>query len=106
MNLSLADVGLAGLLVLALLWWWRGQAVRERALAATRRYCQDTGVQLLDETVVLTRLWPQRDPDGRLGLRRTYEFEFTATGEDRYPGTAVMLGLRLEHIQLPPHRIH
>lgn len=105
MNLTLADIVLWGLAAAALSWWWRGHAVREAALAASRRYCQQMNVQLLDETVVLKRLWPQRSAHGSLVLRRAYEFEFTATGDDRYPGTAIMLGTRLDSIQLAPHRI-
>lgn len=106
MNLTLGDVAIWGLAALALAWWWRGHAIRERAFAATNRYCQEMGVQLLDETVVLKGLWPHRDSRGSMALRRTYAFEFTATGDDRYAGRAVMLGARMDTIQLAPHRIH
>lgn len=105
MNLTLLDIVLWSLIAIGLLWWWRGHAVREQALRSTRRYCEQMGVQLLDETVVLTHLWPKRDGRGHLALRRVYEFEFTATGTDRFPGSATMLGPRLADIQLAPHRI-
>lgn len=106
MHLTLFDVLLWGGLAVLLLWWWRGHGVRERALTAVRSYCRELDVQLLDETVVLRRVRPRRSPRGGWWLQRVYEFEFTATGEDRYPGMVMMTGMQLEAIQLAPHRIH
>ena len=105
MNLTLTGSVLWGLAAAVLAWWWRRHARRRQALEASRRYCQQMNVQLLDETVVLKRLWPQRSAHGSLILRRAYEFEFTATGDDRYPGMVIMLGIRLDSVQLAPHRI-
>lgn len=85
--------------------WWQGHAVKDLALKATRDYCESMGVQLLDDGLALRRLWVQRNASGTLCLRRTYAFEFTTTGEQRYHGTATMLGRRLDAVQLEPHRI-
>ncbi|HEY7884022.1 MAG TPA: DUF3301 domain-containing protein, partial [Cellvibrionaceae bacterium] len=63
-------------------------------------------VQMLDQSVYLRRLWIKRASDGRLCLWRSFYFEFTATGEDRYQGRVVMLGSRIEAVQLEPHRMH
>ncbi|MBA3981433.1 MAG: DUF3301 domain-containing protein [Alcanivorax sp.] len=83
---------------------WRGQGVRERALLATRLRCQREGVVLLDQTVALRQTRLARDADGRLRMRRVYQFEFTVTGGERYQGETTMLGLSPRHIMLPPHR--
>ncbi|MBZ2188528.1 DUF3301 domain-containing protein [Alcanivorax sp. JB21] len=83
---------------------WRGQGVRERALIATRQRCEREGLVLLDQSVALHRARPARDDNGRLCMRRVYQFEFTVTGGERYRGDTTMLGLRLAKIMLPPHR--
>ncbi|MCH8543785.1 MAG: DUF3301 domain-containing protein [Alcanivorax sp.] len=84
---------------------WRGQGVRERALAATRQRCEREGLVLLDQSVALHRVRPARDENGRLCMRRVYQFEFTVTGGERYRGDTTMLGLRLAKILLPPYRV-
>ena len=83
---------------------WRGQGVRERALALTRQRCEREGLVLLDQSVALHRARPARDENGRVCMRRVYRFEFTVTGGERYRGDTTMLGLRLARIVLPPHR--
>ena len=47
-----------------------------------------------------------RDADGRLRLRRTYAFEFSESGDNRRQGAIVMLGGRLEDLQLEPYRVN
>ena len=42
---------------------------------------------------------------GRLGLRRTYVFEFSDTGNNRRHGAIVMLGCRLQDLQLEPYQL-
>lgn len=101
---ELGDVALWLLLAAIAGFWWRGHAVRELALTATRNHCRRFEVQLLDETVVLRRMRPVRSGSG-LRLRRIFEFEFTSTGDERYRGWTVMLGRRLESIDLQPHRL-
>lgn len=96
---------LLGLAVIAR-YWWLAHAVKELALQATRKHCADLGVQLLDETVVLRGWWLRRDERGRVHGWRSFLFEFTATGDDRYPGSIEMLGKRVIAIQLAPHRLN
>jgi hypothetical protein len=93
-------------LALAGAWLWIDSLrAREHAVAAGRAACARYGVQLLDETVAFARLRLARDGEGRLRLRRTYVFEFSETGDNRRHGAIVMLGARLEHLQLEPYRL-
>jgi len=93
-------------LALAATWLWLDSLrAREHAVAAGRAACARYGVQLLDETVAFARLRLGRDDNGRLRLRRTYIFEFTETGDNRRQGVIVMLGARLEDLQLEPYRL-
>ncbi|MDH4325620.1 MAG: DUF3301 domain-containing protein [Betaproteobacteria bacterium] len=83
--------------------WVDSLRAREHAVAAGRAACVRYGVQLLDETVAFARLRLARDDEGRLRLRRTYTFEFSDTGDNRRHGAIVMLGARLEDLQLEPY---
>lgn len=87
-------------------YWWKAHGMKEMALAATRNYCRKVDVELLDDTVVLRGFWLKRDQSGRLRMWRSYLFEFTTTGEERYSGRIILLGGRVESIQLETHRLH
>lgn len=106
MYIELSDITIVLVLAVGAYWWWRAYAVKEMVLNIVRRHCKEMSVQLLDDSVVLRGLWLKRDAHGALKVRRSYEFEFTSTGDERYHGDAVVLGLRLETIQLEPHRLN
>ena len=53
------------------------------------------GLLLLDDTVAIAGLKPARDEDGRLRLQRTYDFEYSDTGNNRLKGSLVLRGRRL-----------
>ena len=57
-------------------------------------------MQLLDDTVVLERLWLRRDRAGRLKLERLYLFEFTDTGQRRQVGSVLLVGWRVEVVHM------
>ncbi len=79
------------------LWFWRDSlGAQEQARAASTRACQQSGLQLLDDTVALERMWPRRDRDGRLRLERLYLFEFTDTGQNRRIGSVLLIGWHVE----------
>ncbi len=97
----------------ALAWlWWDSMQAREAAVAAARSACDAEGLQFLDDTVGIAALRPARNSDGRLLLQRSYNFEFSDTGDNRMTGSVVMLGRRVLVLNLglrPPAtvtRIH
>jgi hypothetical protein len=100
-----------GLPLLALLawYWFTNLKAREAAVIAARAACESEGLLLLDETVLLGKLRPMRDGEGRMRLRRTYEFEYSDTGDNRRRGSVVLLGGEVEFLNIglrlvPEHR--
>lgn len=85
---------LISLLALAAVFWLWFDSVKARdvAVQAAKAGCSAEGFQLLDETVAIAGLKFARDDDGRLLMRRTYAFEYSDTGDNRRPGSVVMLG--------------
>ncbi|GAA5316459.1 MAG: hypothetical protein AseanaTS_16630 [Candidatus Pelagadaptatus aseana] len=102
--MTLYDLMIAFILVLIGLIIWQNAGFRDRALGLAKQQCEHRDVQLLDDTVSLKTLWFGKDRRGNIGLRRVYEFEFTATGERRYRGEMSLLGTRLESVELEPHQ--
>lgn len=96
MELSILLIFLAGG------WFWLDSLrAREVALDGARRACEAEGVQLLDWTVALKKIRLGRDDDGRRGLQRTYEFEFSDTGNNRIGGSVTVIGRQLLALNLP-----
>ena len=83
-------------------WFWLDSLrARDVALDGARRACEAEGVQLLDWTVALRRIRLGRDEEGRRGFQRTYEFEFSDTGNNRIGGSITVLGRQLLSLNLP-----
>jgi hypothetical protein len=95
------------LAILALAVWYVFDALRAReaAVRAAREACREQGLQLLDDTVQAVRLQLGRDAEGLTRFRRTFAFEFSEDGFARRSGCLVMLGGRIESMQLDPYRI-
>jgi hypothetical protein len=90
-------------LVLFLLggWLWAdSMRAREAALDAGRRACDAEGFQFLDWTVAVVKMRVNRASDGRLRIRRVYEFEFSETGNNRLTGSINLLGTELISLHL------
>jgi len=75
--------------------WYDSLKARDSAIAAARTACTSEGLLLLDDTVAIAGLKPTRDGDGRLGLRRVYDFEYSDTGNNRRNGSIVLQGHRV-----------
>lgn len=106
MFFDLSSVFWLMLIVLVVYYWRRALIAKEYAFAAAQRHCTAMQVQLLDQSVYLRRLWIKRDERGRLSLWRAFYFEFTVIGDDRYFGRVVMLGNRVNEVQLEAHRFN
>lgn len=100
----LDDIFLIILLLVAYLYWSNAQQVKEFALKATRAHCLCMEVQMLDEYVALSGIWLKRDAAGKVHVRRSFLFEFSSTGNERYNGRIVMLGCQVELIHMEPYR--
>ncbi len=86
----------------AIVWLWVDSLrAREHAMVTCRRSCEAHGLQLLDGTVALDGLTLKRCQDGRVRIQRRYRFEFTRDGVVRDTGAIVMLGDRVQSLDLP-----
>jgi hypothetical protein len=91
------------LLAAAVVWFWQDSlAARESANAAAKEACTRLGLQFLDGTVAFARLALVRADGGRLKLRRTYVFDYTATSIDRRQGFVLLIGRRVESVGYAP----
>lgn len=80
---------------LAYAWWNASRAATEHAIEIGREACRAAGVQLLDQTVHAVGLRLRRRQDGRLGLERSFHFEYSDDGVERHRGRMVFHGSRL-----------
>ncbi len=81
------------LILAAATWLWLDSLkAREACIPAARAACEVEGLLFLDETVTIDSLWPTRDDEGQLKLRRVYSFEYSETGNDRERGSVTMIG--------------
>jgi len=89
----------------AFIYWQSAQKVKEIAWSATQRHCHDMGLQMLDGYIAFSSFALKKDNHSQWHIARTYLFEFSSTGAERYNGVISMLGRRVQLIQLDPHRI-
>jgi hypothetical protein len=90
------------LLAAALVWFWQDSlAAREGANAAAKEACERLSLQFLDGTVAFARLAFVR-VGGRLQLRRTYVFDYTATSIERRQGFVLLTGRHVESVGYAP----
>jgi hypothetical protein len=88
--------GISVVLLGALAWlWFDSFKAREAGIHAARAACAGENFQLLDDTVALASLRLARNDQGRIALRRVYDFEFSETGDNRRRGSVVLLGHRV-----------
>lgn len=75
--------------------WSAARAAAERAEVVGRDACRAAGVQWLDQTVHADGLRLRRGENGRLGLERSFRFEYSEDGSDRHVGRLVLRGGQL-----------
>jgi hypothetical protein len=105
MVIDLKDVALFMLLAVLALLRWQSVAVREHALQKVKKHLKALDLQLLDQTVAWQAIRLQRDKQQRLRPMRTFAFEFSSTGAERYNGHVRLLGSQIVDIHLEPYRI-
>lgn len=94
------DILLFALLLAAVWLWWSSAQCRETAATLARRACKQCSVQLLDETVSLSKLRLQRNSKGHISIARSYSFEFSTSGDNRRSGVISLLGHQLTSMHL------
>ena len=77
-------------------WFWLDSLkVRETAVGAARDACESEGLLLLDDTVSIAAIRPARNASGQITFQRTYDFEYSDTGDNRRRGTLMLLGRKV-----------
>jgi hypothetical protein len=99
------DIILIAALLGAIGYWLNAQKVKEIAFNATKDYCLAMEVQWLDAYIALNKLSVTRNRAGKLQLLRTFTFEFSSTGYERYNGEITMLGDEIQAITMEPYRL-
>ena len=101
----LNDIVLIGFICLAYGYWVNAQKAKEIALGTAKDHCLAMEVQMLDGYVALNGIRLKRDKLRKIQIQRSFLFEFSSTGYERYQGTVLMLGRRVESIYMEPYRI-
>jgi hypothetical protein len=92
---------LGGVALLAAYKYWQlAMDAREAANRIAKDACSRAVVQLLDGTVAFAGFRMPKDAHGRRRLQRTYTFDYTNDGIERYQGFIVLAGGRLEAVGL------
>ncbi|MDD2932875.1 MAG: DUF3301 domain-containing protein [Methylotenera sp.] len=90
--------------LIALAWFWLDSLdKRERAILLGTELAARFNLQLLDQTVVCSKLWMGRNRRGHMQLLRTYEFDVSASGDDRLHCHLILLGNQLGSWHIPPY---
>ncbi|MBE9561863.1 MAG: DUF3301 domain-containing protein [Proteobacteria bacterium] len=84
------------------IWFWFDTLkCREATKVVAQRVCKQLQLQLLDDTITIIKLRVKRNKNGRLSWHRTYQFEFSNSGNNRQKGIIIMLGIKLEILEMP-----
>ena len=98
------EVWLPLLCCIAIGWtWFHVLRLRERAVTHARRLCKEHGLQLLDDSVSLHRLYP-RWRRGTLEVLREYRFDTSRGGNDREAASLTLLRGHIVRTSLPPEQ--
>jgi len=102
---SLVNLLLLVLAGLGAFYWWQSGLFKGKARQLATEHCRQLDLQLLDQSMVITGFWPIRTSGGNLAFRRTYQFEFSSTGDRRYHGRLVLEGMTLKSIKLEAYKL-
>ncbi|MEO0437492.1 MAG: DUF3301 domain-containing protein [Pseudomonadota bacterium] len=96
--IELVDIAILGGILTILAYAFTATRVRELAVLAARRSTKTADVQLLDQTVALSRVSMSRDRNGSWRIWRQYRFEYSRDGVTREDGQIIMLGRELQAV--------
>lgn len=97
------ELAFIALLIGIAAFWLDSLSKRERAVDLGRELAQRFNLQLLDETVTVSKLTLGRNNRGQLKFKRTYHFEVSTHGSDRMQCHLTLLGMQLEDWHIPPY---
>lgn len=80
------------ILVLFVIYWWRGRENQTLALQAARRYCEQRNIQLLDDTLFFQSFTFATLSNTKRYFCRKYIFDFCDSGTDRHNGEILLRG--------------
>ncbi len=101
----LLNLLLISLIAFVAIFWWKTLGIKQIAYQVAKRRCDELGVQLLDQSIMLRGIALKRAASGNISILRKFVFEFSSTGEERYRGEIHMLGLGVNKVELDAHRI-
>ncbi|NBS16056.1 MAG: DUF3301 domain-containing protein [Gammaproteobacteria bacterium] len=94
-------------LLMLIAWFWSvSMKSREIGLHLVKKACVDEGVQLLDESIVCTKLSFHRQRTGQWAIQRVYQFDFSEDGLNRRRGAIHLLGSELTFLSLGLRAVH
>jgi hypothetical protein len=93
------------LITVLIAYFWQSGQFKGHARQLVQQHCKTLNLQLLDEGMVIKNIRPIRSPGGSLVLRRSYQFEFSSIGDQRYKGLIVLEGFRLIDISFDAYRV-
>lgn len=102
---SLFELLLFGGVALVVIFWWYTNELKQVAYQIARRRCDESDVQFLDDSVVLSKIRFCRNNEGRMTLLCSFSFEFATLGDVRYRGAMQFLGRRLHSVEMEPHKL-
>jgi len=84
--------------------WYDSLRCREIATGICKQVCAQFRLQLLDDSVSISKIRLKRNQHGQLKIQRAYRFEFydnADSTEKRHQGSLLMRGVALEMLELP-----
>ncbi len=85
--------------------WLDSLKTREIGVSNARSVCAADGLQFLDDSVAIESIWPVRDDEGHLKLRRVYSFEYSDTGNNRCKGSVILIGQQVVTFYVGPRQM-
>ena len=87
------------LLVMLIMLWYEILKTRELVIKRCQHVCEEAELQFLDETVAVISVKFRIGGNNRLELRRTYQFEYSKNGADRFKAYVDLTNNRITSVR-------